>query len=130
MLFNSRYRKPLRRKLRREIPRAEQILWKLIRNRKINGCKFRRQYSIGPYVVDFYCSELMLAIEVDGAVHFANKQIVKRDQERQCYIEYQGVTVIRFMNSDIYYHIDGVLERLHVLTSPQPSPTTGEGATN
>ncbi|MBP6942705.1 MAG: endonuclease domain-containing protein [Candidatus Buchananbacteria bacterium] len=130
MLFNSRYRKPLRRKLRREIPRAEQILWKLIRNRKINGCKFRRQYSIGPYVVDFYCSELMLAIEVDGAVHFANKQIVKRDQERQCYIEYQGVTVIRFMNSDIYYHIDGVLERLYALTSPQPSPTTGEGATH
>ncbi len=72
----------------------------------------------------------MLAIEVDGAVHFANKQIVKRDQERQCYIEYQGVTVIRFMNSDIYYHIDGVLERLYALTSPQPSPTTGEGATH
>lgn len=128
MLFNSSHLKPLRQKLRQEIPRAEQVLWKHIRGRKINGYKFRRQYSIGPYVVDFYCSKLRLAIEVDGALHFADKATEKLDQDRQCYIEDQGVTVIRFTNTDIYYHLDGVLERLHNVTPPRPSPASGGGS--
>jgi len=79
---------------------------------KINnwgGYKFRRQYGVNKYVVDFYCPKLKLAIEIDGDSHFGN-QAIKYDQKRQSYIESFGIKFLRFTNNDIYNNIDEVLE--------------------
>jgi very-short-patch-repair endonuclease len=72
-LYNRRSQKATRQRLRREVPKAEEILWSKLRRRQMLGYKFRRQYSIEAFVVDFYCPVLRLAIEVDGIV------ISKRD---------------------------------------------------
>ena len=64
--YSNSKQKDLRQKLRNDAPKAEQRLWEFLRNSQLNGLKFRRQYGIGPYVVDFYCPKLRLAIEIDG----------------------------------------------------------------
>lgn len=91
------------------MPKAEAVLWKQIRAKQINGLRFRRQYSIGTYIVDFYCPELMLAVEVDGDSHFMGEASIKRDKERQSFIEKQGISFLRFTNDDIYNRLEGVL---------------------
>jgi len=110
-LFNNPKLKTLRRKLRNNIPKAEVILWSKLQGRRFKGLKFRRQYGIGRYVVDFYCHKLNLAIEVDGDSHFTSSA-EKYDKRRQEYIESKGVKVIRYNNNDVYKNLDGVLEDL------------------
>ncbi len=77
---------------------AERELWKILRNREINGYKFARQFPIPPYIVDFCCRERKLVIELDGGGHI-DKQ--KQDQEREVYLESQGYRVIRFSNDQV-----------------------------
>jgi very-short-patch-repair endonuclease len=69
-LYNKTSEKEKRRSLRNNMPPAEKIVWEKLRNRQIEGCKFRRQYSIDRFVIDFYAPELKLAIEIDGDSHF------------------------------------------------------------
>ncbi len=69
-IFNRKSQTGRRRHLRKEAPKAERLLWWRLRGRQVHGLKFRRQYGIGRYVVDFYCVEARLAIEVDGESHF------------------------------------------------------------
>ena len=69
--FNREEQKELRRRGRRNMPPAEVLLWSRLRNRQVQGRKFRRQYSVGPYALGFYCPEARLAIEVDGDSHFS-----------------------------------------------------------
>jgi very-short-patch-repair endonuclease len=126
-ILNNKHLKRLRQKLRNEAPSAEVVLWKKLRRRQIHNYKFRRQHSIGPYIVDFYCPELKLVIEIDGQTHFNNPATEAQDLQRQHYIEQEGFTVIRFTNTEIYHTLDTVLEYLHQLTPPQPSPKLGEG---
>lgn len=82
-----------------------------LKQRGVFGYKFRRQHGIGPYIVDFYCPNLRLAIELDGGHHFEPKQRAY-DRERQRYIESLGVKVVRYTNADIDSDIDAVLEDL------------------
>ncbi len=99
-----------RRSLRRDATDAEQRLWRLLRDRRL-GAKFRRQHSIGPYVVDFYCPRLRLAIELDGGQHFHPDEI-DRDARRTVYLRARGVRVLRFHNVELLGETDGVLERI------------------
>src|SRR6266498_3297074 len=89
-----------RRRLRRESTDAEQALWRLIRDRQIASSKFRRQYQYGPYVLDFFCVERRLAIEVDGSQHYTLAGIA-RDLDRTGYLESCGVRVLRFTNVEV-----------------------------
>ncbi len=110
-LFNQTSELEKRRVLRKNMPPAEIILWSKLRGNNLNGCKFRRQYSVGPYVLDFYCPQLKLAIEIDGESHFMEGAEI-RDQKRQTVIESAGITFLRFTNRDVYERIDGVIETI------------------
>ncbi|MGF1675801.1 MAG: endonuclease domain-containing protein [Rivularia sp. (in: cyanobacteria)] len=100
-----------RRKLRQDITKAEKIIWQKIRNNQIENYKFRRQYSVDKFVIDFYSPILKLAIEIDGESHF-KEGTAEYDRERQSYIESLGIKFIRFTNNDVYENLDGVLESI------------------
>ncbi len=118
-IYNTQSMTKRRRELRRSAPRAELILWTYLKNKRINGYKFRRQYSIGGYVVDFYCPNLRLAIEVDGPSHFINSGVKEYDHERQRFIESLAIKVLHITNTDIYENIDGVMNMLYSATSKE-----------
>jgi very-short-patch-repair endonuclease len=90
---------------------AERTLWGKLRSRRLSNHKFQRQTSIDRYIVDFYCAEKKLILEIDGDVHAFNHQRM-RDQQRQTYLESLGFTILRFTNDDVKNSIDGVLERI------------------
>jgi len=95
-----------RRALRKRSTKAEKLLWQALRNRKFHGLKFRRQHSIGPYIVDFVCIEKKLVIELDGDYH---EYVEAKDKRRQHYIESKGYTVIRFVNDDVLEDVEALL---------------------
>jgi len=80
--FNKSTEKAKRRRLRSDSPTAENTIWTSLRRKNIAGYKFRRQYSVGPYVIDFYCPALKLAVEIDGDSHFIGNA-VEDDKRRQ-----------------------------------------------
>lgn len=85
-----------RRELRQALTPAEAVLWRLLKGRQLEGLKFRRQHSVGPYILDFYCPALKLAIELDGASHACREEY---DGQRTSYLsETAGITVLRFEN--------------------------------
>src|SRR5262245_30596631 len=96
-LFNARKKKKDRRNLRKTATAAEAVLWTYLRGRKLLGKKFRRQSSVGQYIVDFYCPECRLVVELDGAPHFG-PNACEYDQQRTEYLERAGLKVIRFEN--------------------------------
>ena len=98
------------RQLRGSMPDAEVILWsRLKKGRQLLGCKFRRQYGVGTFVIDFFSAELRLGIELDGDSHF-RVGAVDYDRKRQQFIESFGIRIVRFLNTEIYENLDGVLE--------------------
>lgn len=97
--------------LRKNMTTQERILWQFLRKKSINGLKFRRQYPIGNYIVDFICNEKKLIIEVDGGQHNKDKNIIY-DEERTKYLETKGYKVIRFWNYDIDNNIEGVYQKI------------------
>lgn len=111
IIFNRSSEKAKRKNLRNQATKAEKILWRCLQGKQLEGYKFRRQYSVGPYIVDFYCPRFKLAIEVDGPSHFQDEAI-RYDQKRQRYIESFGLKFLRFTNVDIYENIEGVLEEI------------------
>lgn len=102
--------KTLARKLRKQQTNAERLLWGRLRNRQMAGCKFRRQFPIGVYVVDFVCLERRLIIELDGGQH---AEAVSYDKTRTRFLEGQGFTVVRFWNNEVFSETDGVLQRIN-----------------
>lgn len=100
------------------MPLAEQLLWKEIRNKKL-GYKFRRQYGIGKFIVDFCSPEAKLIIEIDGDSHFYNSNSQELDAKRQKYIESLNLKIIRFTNCEIYQNLRGVLKTI-INHLPQP----------
>lgn len=90
----------IRRTLRKKQTPAEFIFWKRIRGRKLNGLKFTRQHSIGNYIVDFYCPEFRIIIELDGEIHKSIFQLEKDKFRDQNLIE-MGFTVLRFQNHEV-----------------------------
>lgn len=99
-----------RRDLRNNPTPEENILWQQIRNSKL-GFKFRRQHSIGNFIVDFYCPVKKLIIEIDGGQHLDKKEY---DKERSNYLESLGFKVIRFWNDEVNNDIDKVIEKIRI----------------
>ena len=99
------------RKLRKNSTKEERLLWSLLRNRQLYNLKFKRQFPIGDYIVDFVCEEKKLVIEIDGGQHNEDKNIIK-DLERTKFIESKGYVVVRFWNNEINKNIAGVYEKL------------------
>jgi len=123
-IFNRASEKAKRRDLRKEMTPAEKRLWLKLRARQLLGTKWRRQYSIGPYIVDFYCPMARLAVELDGDSHFGDGA-EKRDAQRQAYLEQFDIRVIRFGNHDIHHRLPMVLEA--IAEAIQDRTRTGEG---
>ncbi len=94
--------------LRRDQTPQEVILWSKLRNNQL-GFKFKRQYSVGPYVLDFYCPIKKLAIELDGSQHLENKEY---DIERSEYLVVFNIKVLRFWNNEINTNLDGVIIKI------------------
>ena len=112
-------RRDLARRLRRDQTDAEQELWRWIRGRQL-GAKFRRQYSIGPYITDFFCLEQLLIVELDGGQH---AEQIARDERRSAYLAELGFRVLRFWNDQVLTDIEVVLEEIFTnLKVPHPRP--------
>ena len=109
--YNIPAKKQFRKTLRNSLTAAEAVLWKSLQRRQLLGKKFRRQISIGRYIVDFYCAECSLVIELDGDAHFSIT-IDEYEAERTHYLEQQGLRIIRFENMELYENLDGVLETI------------------
>ena len=97
--FNKRIELEKRRKLRKDETYVEKIMWMHFRNRQILGYKFRRQYSVDHFVIDFYCPELKLAVEINGDVHEIPEQ-KEYDTTRQKYLEAFGIKFVRIKNEE------------------------------
>jgi adenine-specific DNA-methyltransferase len=109
---------------------AEALLWVLLRNRRIAGAKFRRQHPVGRYILDFYCDEKRLGIELDGGQH---GEAVEYDQQRDDWLLAQGIRVLRFWNNQMLTEIEAVMEAIYLAVSETnsnknvPLPLAGEG---
>ncbi len=119
------YLKPLARHLRKNATLSEVLLWNKLKNRALLDYKFRRQTPILNYIVDFYCPELKLVIEIDGTTH---DQKIEYDIERQKKIEELDVFILRFQDSEVKKDIENIMQRIvdwingHATVSPTPTP--------
>lgn len=119
------------RRLRKNQTPAEEALWQMVRNRQLAGLKFRRQHQIGRYIVDFYCVEHCLIVELDGAIHDTLEQ-TKIDAKRDAFLSLIGNTVIRIRNERVFEDTERVLaEIVDQAFPPVPIPggPGGEGPT-
>ena len=111
------------RNLRKNQTHAERKLWSILRNRQLFGVKFRRQFSIGRYILDFYSPEYRLGIEADGGQHYEDKGR-KRDELRTRELSKLGVQILRFSDVDILNNMEGVYriiqEDIEKKSSPSP----------
>ncbi|WP_317171226.1 endonuclease domain-containing protein [Spirosoma utsteinense] len=104
--------KELRRELRQRQTEAEEMLWSTLRNRQLAGKKFRRQHSFGnKFIVDFYCHEHLLVVELDGSVHDLVETRLN-DAEREAILCDLGLTVIRFSNHCVFNSLEEVLSKI------------------
>ncbi|MEK7353219.1 MAG: endonuclease domain-containing protein [Chloroflexota bacterium] len=119
--------KPLARQMRKESTDAERVLWRHLRRRQLLGHRFRRQHSVERFIVDFYCAEAGVVVEVDGPIHQYSRE---EDRIRQAYIESVGLRVLRFSNDQVCHNLESVMSCISTaLTSPpDPLSASGEGA--
>ncbi len=110
------------RQLRAQQTDCEHLLWQRLRSRQIANLKFRRQFPCPPYVLDFYCAELKLAIELDGGQHFETSGLI-HDQRRTLYLYQQGIEVVRFSNLEVLQQMDAVLEQLIRIAAARKLPS-------
>lgn len=106
-IFNNPNFKLVRRRLRKQMTEAELLFWSKIKNKQLYAYKFRRQYGIGPFIVDFYCPKLKLVIEIDGGQH-AKLENIDYDKSRTAYFQSMDIKVIRYWNHEVMNNIDGV----------------------
>lgn len=92
------------REMRSHMTDAEALLWRLLRNRRIAGAKFRRQHPMGRYILDFYCHEKKLCVELDGGQHM---EAAAYDQQRDAWLRGQGICVLRFWNNQVLMETEG-----------------------
>src|SRR3990172_7407636 len=108
---------------RRNLTRAERKLWEALRGRRLAGLKFRRQRPYDRFILDAFCVEYQLEVEIDGGIH-ADPAQAHRDEERTAYLQARGIHVLRFSNEEVEKHLDEVLRRIVEATnasSPTPS---------
>jgi very-short-patch-repair endonuclease len=109
--FNRPSNKQQRRELRSNMQASEVLLWARLKAKQVQNCKFRSQFSAGPFILDFYAPEIKLGFEVDGDSHF-ELGAQEKDLQRQAYLESAGVRVMRFQNTDIWENMDWVLDEV------------------
>ena len=121
----------MRKELRNNSTSAEAVLWKRLKAKQVEGLKFRRQYGVGEYVVDFYCPELRLAVELDGGIHDA-AMAYEHDEIRARYIEQSNIKILRFRNEAVFNNMEGVVgeiveeaRRLRLFRPPLTPPNLG-----
>jgi very-short-patch-repair endonuclease len=102
------------------MPKPEVLVWNRLRNGQVNSLKFRRQYGVGKYILDFYCPKIRLAIEIDGNSHYLDDKI-DEDMERSKYLSLKNINVIRFTNFEVTENLDGVINEINNYTTPNPS---------
>ena len=110
-LSNDPFNKSFRQQLRRESTPTEKMLWNRIRNKQINGLKFRQQHGFGNYIMDFYCPTIRLCIEVDGDVHNTD-EAKEYGEERTSFLNQYGIKVMRFKNDEIEDDIEKVINKI------------------
>jgi len=117
------------RELRREATRSERLLWDALRGSRLAGLKFRRQYPLGRFVLDFYCPAIRLAVEIDGDIH---DTIQVADKERQTMLESIGIRFVRLPAELVESDLDAALAAIKQAggfnPSPAPQAPTGEGS--
>ncbi|MBM4329853.1 MAG: endonuclease domain-containing protein [Deltaproteobacteria bacterium] len=113
--------KQRRRELRRNQTEAEKVLWAHLRSKQFYGMKFFRQYSIGPYILDFYCPTIKLAVEVDGGQHNQCER-KEYDAVRSEYLKAKGIEVIRFWDNEVLLDMESVLSALGLKVTPLHPP--------
>lgn len=106
---NAKEQKEKRKDLRNNMTPAEVALWHALRGRGAGRLKFRRQQGIGPFILDFYCPERLLAVEADGDSH---EDKYDYDEQRTAYLQEQGIRVIRFSNEQVFNHLNEVVEEI------------------
>ena len=112
-IFNMTSEKEKRRVLRNNVPATEATLWARLRREQVAGLRFRRQVSVGAFVLDFYCAALKLAVEIDGATHDGD-DAREYDLNRQAWIEQYGVRFLRFTNEEVQGDIERVLRTIEM----------------
>jgi very-short-patch-repair endonuclease len=115
------------KRLRHDETDAERKLWMHLRSRQMNGFKFRRQQPIGRYIVDFFCPERRVVVELDGGQHADQ---VQKDQRRTEFLNKAGYQVLRFWDNDVLTNTEAVVQQITTFVnhpSPPPSPSRGEG---
>jgi len=126
MIHNRQVLKFRRKELRNNSTPAEKLLWSMLQHSNLGGYKFRRQHSVGAYILDFYCPSEKLAVELDGDSHFTGEAI-EYDRERTAYLNALNIKVLRFLNTDVYDNLNVVCEKILLeikgenLTTPSPS---------
>ncbi len=123
-LINTPPLKARRKEMRNNPTPAEALLWKYLQRRQILGKKFRRQYSIGRYIVDFFCVECDFGVELDGAPHFGELG-VEYEAERTAFLQGHGIELIRFENRIIFQNIEAVLETIREAIRKRASDLPG-----
>jgi len=121
-IHNKKYLEERRKRLRTFGTPAEAALWNSIKNKKIAGLKFRRQHSVGNFILDFYCPSIKLCIELDGEDHYW-EQGIKRDERKTTYLKSKNIQVLRFENRLVFEDLDFIIETiLNYYQSTTPSP--------
>lgn len=110
-IFNKTSLKVYRKDLRNNGTSAEASLWLSLKEKQLEGRKFRRQHSVENYILDFYCPAKKLAVELDGAGHYTEEGMAY-DEERTSFLEGFGIKVIRFENREVFDDLEGVLEEI------------------
>src|SRR6266545_5063458 len=110
-LHNIRTKKGQRRELRSRLTPEESYLWSFLQRKQLRGRKFRRQHSVGPYILDFYCPTERLAVELDGSAH-DHEAAQDYDSKRSAFLEGLGIRTLRFENGEVRKNMEGVLRAI------------------
>ena len=103
--------KDFRRLLRHDETPTERMLWKYLRKKQLDGYRFRQQHGFGPYIMDFYCPELRLCIELDGSVH-EGLEAQQKDADRTAFLNEHRISVLRFRNEEVETDVQSVLDSI------------------
>lgn len=100
-----------RRRLRRKMTEAEELFWSRVRNKQLDGLRVKRQYGLGPYILDFYIPKYKLAIELDGGVH-SIELVIRKDQNKEAFLNENGISVLRLENEIVLKNIEAALKKV------------------
>ena len=114
------------RLLRNNMTEAEKIVWDKLKNRNVFKARFRRQHPIGSFIVDFYCHEYKLAIEIDGEIHLKT-EVIEYDDGRSHDIEKFGIKILRFTNNEVFTNLNNIIEEILKTIAVLEPPLGGRG---